>query len=81
MNAPQSAEFQEAVLLADYAIKTALVQVGVLDRLAIQTLRANSDYASDVMPMLHAMEAATESLEQAQLTAKHLMTVTVERVQ
>ena len=29
MNTSQNAEFQEALLLADYAIKTALVQIGV----------------------------------------------------
>lgn len=78
MNASQNAEFQEALLLADYAIKTALVQIGVLDQPSIKVLQAIPGYESDIIQMLQSIEAATESLGQARLTAKRLINTAME---
>ena len=81
MNALQQSETQEALLLADYAIKTALVEIGLLDQPSIKILRATPDYESDIIQILQGIEAATESLGQARVIAKRLINTAMEGMQ
>lgn len=77
MNDLQKTEVQEALLLADYAIKTALVEIGVLDQPSIKILCTIPDYESDVIQLLQGIQAARESLGQAKVIAKRLINATM----
>ena len=73
MSAPKNPGFYEAALLADYAIKTALVELSVLDQHAIQVLQSIPDYQSDISPLIQGIENASSSLQQARVTARGIV--------
>jgi len=65
MSTPESSKFQEAILLADYAIKTALVEMSVLDQSSINTLQSASEYSKEIVQVMQHIELANKSLHQA----------------
>ena len=57
--------FYEAAILADYAIKTALVQVSELDQQSIKVLQSVPGYQSDITHLMQGIKNASSSLKQA----------------
>ena len=73
MNISKNSDFYEAALLADYAIKTALVQLSVLDQHSIKGLQSVADYQHDITRLMQGIENASSSLKQAGETARCLV--------
>ncbi len=73
MNISKNPDFYEATLLADYAIKTALAQLSVLDQQSIKVLQSVADYQHDIARLMQGMENASSSLKQAGKTARCLV--------
>ncbi len=81
MNHSIKTSFQEAMLLVDYAIKTALVELSELDQQSIKTLQSNATTKTEIITLLTGVESAKNSLIQASRAAKGLIHKNIEVVQ
>jgi len=78
MNASQAPDFKEAILLADYVIKMALVELSELSEKSIKSLKSLPEYQKDTIQLLEELDSANKLLKQAGKTAKHLIEVSHE---
>jgi hypothetical protein len=78
MNISLTIEFKEAILLADYVINMALVELSELDQQSIKSLQSIPEYQKDTTQLLKEMESANQLLDQAGKIAKRLMNVSSE---
>jgi len=77
MNASQAPDFKEAILLADYVIKMALVELSELDQQSIKILQSVPKYKNDVADLIQGIETAVKSLDQVKVVARKISNQTV----
>lgn len=80
MNTSQAPDFQEAILLTEYVIKMALVELSELDQRSIKTLQSVPKYKNHVADLIQGIETAVKSLDQVKVVARQVINQTVEVV-
>jgi len=80
MNTSQTPDFKEAILLADYVIKMALVELSGLDQQSIKTLQSVPKYKNDIADLIQGIETAVKSLDQVKVVARQVINQNVEVV-
>ena len=78
MNTSLNIHFQESILLVDYVINMALVELSELDQQAIKNLQSIPEYEKDIIQVLEGMASAKKSLNQARETARRLINPSIE---
>jgi len=78
MNTSQAPDFKEAILLADYVIKMALVELSELDQQSIKTLQSVPKHKNDIADLMQGIETAVNSLDQVKKVARKMINQTVE---
>jgi len=74
----QNDRFQEAILLADYVIKMALVELSELDQQSIKTLQSIPEYQNNINKLLDRIESAKKILSEARKVASDLIKINAE---
>jgi len=74
----QNDRFQEAILLADYVIKMALVELSELDQQSIKTLQSIPEYQNNINKLLDRIESAKKILSEARKVASDLININAE---
>jgi len=65
--------FQESILLVDYVLKMALVELSELDKQSIKTLQSTPEYQKDIIQLLECIDISKKSLSKAGKIAKFLI--------
>jgi|GEM_PF-3696634 len=78
MNASQAPDFKEAILLADYVIKMALVELSELDQQSIKTLQSTPKYQNKTIKLLSGIESAKKILSETRKVSSDLIKINAE---